>query len=67
MTEIPVPSYDDQMPEPTYGTVRVRILDRADGLIRVTARRRNVDEPPVVTWWVPAEDVDPIPPPGDRT
>jgi len=61
--EIPVVPYDDAMPEPTYGTVRVRILDGpVDGgiygpLIRVAARRRNMLGPDVEAWWVPAEDV----------
>jgi len=52
--------------------LRVRVIGECPltpggpNLLRVAARRRNDDEAELVTFWVPAEDVDPIPPPGEE-
>jgi hypothetical protein len=58
---IRVPSYDDQMTEPTYGLLRVRVLDTCHtpqgDLVRVAARQRNVDSPETLMWGAPVEDL----------
>jgi NADPH-dependent ferric siderophore reductase len=58
---IQVPSYDDQMTEPTYDLLRVRVLDTCHtpqgDLARVAARQRDMDSPETLTWWAPVEDL----------